>query len=46
MRPYFDTNHLAGLLLLVVVLAWSMMEISHAGQRRDGATRAGAGRHG
>ena len=45
MRPYFDTNHLAGLLLLVVALAWGMMEITHAGQRRDGATRAGgAGR--
>ena len=45
MRPYFDTNHLAGLLLLVVALAWGMMEIAHAGQRRDGATRAGgAGR--
>jgi protein-S-isoprenylcysteine O-methyltransferase Ste14 len=45
MRPYFDTNHLAGLLLLVVALAWGMMEIARAGQRRDGATRAGgAGR--
>ena len=45
MKPYFDTNHLAGLLLLVVALAWGMMEIAHAGQRRDGATRAGcAGR--
>jgi len=45
MKPYFDTNHLAGLLLLVVALAWGMMEITHAGQRRDGATRAGgAGR--
>jgi protein-S-isoprenylcysteine O-methyltransferase Ste14 len=45
MRPYFDTNHLAGLLLLVVALAWGMMETAHAGQRRDGATRAGgAGR--
>ena len=45
MKPYLDTNHLAGLLLLVVALAWGMMETAHAGQRRDGATRAGgAGR--
>ena len=45
MKPYFDTNHLAGLLLLVVALAWGMLEITHAGPRRDGATRAGgAGR--
>ena len=26
MKPYFDTNHIAGLLLLVVVLAWGAME--------------------
>jgi protein-S-isoprenylcysteine O-methyltransferase Ste14 len=45
MKPYFDTNHLAGLLLLVVALGWGMMEITHAGQRREGAARAGgAGR--
>jgi hypothetical protein len=34
MKPYFDTNHLAGLLLLVVALGWGMMEISHAGRAR------------
>ena len=44
MRPYFDTNHLAGLLLLVAVLAWAVMELSEFSQgqeRRKGATRIG-----
>ena len=26
MNPYFDTNHLAGALLLVTVLCWGMIE--------------------
>ena len=47
MKPYFDTNHLAGLLLLIVVLAWGAMELGEfpRGRRaRKGATRIdGAG---
>jgi protein-S-isoprenylcysteine O-methyltransferase Ste14 len=46
MKPYFDTNHLAGLLLLVVTLGWGMMEISHAGRAREGATKVGGGGRG
>jgi protein-S-isoprenylcysteine O-methyltransferase Ste14 len=44
MKPYFDTNHLAGLLLLVVVLAWGAMESSQFSQgleARKGATKIG-----
>jgi hypothetical protein len=43
MKPYFETSHLAGLLLLVVTMAWRMMELAHASNTRDGATRAGGG---
>ncbi len=42
MKPYFDTNHVAGLLLLLVVLAWGAMELSQLSQSLDarkGATR-------
>jgi protein-S-isoprenylcysteine O-methyltransferase Ste14 len=42
MKPYFDTSHLAGLLLLIAVLAWGMIELSAFSQgqeRRKGATR-------
>ncbi len=42
MKPYFDTNHVAGLLLLLVVLAWGAMELSQYSQSleaRKGATR-------
>jgi protein-S-isoprenylcysteine O-methyltransferase Ste14 len=46
MKPYFDTNHLAGLLLLVVTLGWGMMEISHAGRAREGATKVRGGGRG
>jgi protein-S-isoprenylcysteine O-methyltransferase Ste14 len=44
MKPYFDTNHLAGLLLLIVVLAWGAMELaqySQGQQSRKGAIRVG-----
>ena len=44
MKPYFDTNHLAGVLLLVVVLAWGAMELSQFSQgleARKGATKIG-----
>jgi protein-S-isoprenylcysteine O-methyltransferase Ste14 len=43
MKPYFDTSHLAGVLLLIVTMGWGMMEVSHASNTRDGAIRAGGG---
>jgi len=45
MNPYFDTNHLAGALLLVAVLCWGTIEAAHLGNSRQGATEVGgAGR--
>ena len=45
MKPYFDTSHAAGALLLIAVLGWAMIEISHLGHSRQGATHVGgAGR--
>ena len=45
MNPYFDTNHLAGALLLVAVLGWGTIEAAHLGNSRQGATKVGgAGR--
>lgn len=44
MEPYFVTNHLAGLLVAIVVPAWGMMELSQRSAnrgRRQGATRIG-----
>ena len=44
MKPYFDTNHAAGLLLLLATLAWAVLELGafarglHA---RKGATKVG-----
>jgi len=43
MKPYFETSHLAGLLLLIITMAWGMMELSRASNTRDGATRARGG---
>jgi protein-S-isoprenylcysteine O-methyltransferase Ste14 len=43
LHPYFNTNHLTSVLLLVVTLGWLMMELSHAGRSREGATGAGGG---
>jgi protein-S-isoprenylcysteine O-methyltransferase Ste14 len=42
MKPYFEVNHLAGLALLIVCMAWGMMELAQASQSaqaRKGATR-------
>lgn len=42
MKPYFEVNHVAGLVLLVVAMAWGMMELAQASQSaeaRKGATR-------
>jgi protein-S-isoprenylcysteine O-methyltransferase Ste14 len=45
MNPYFNTNHLAGVLFLTTISAWGMMELSQRSQpRRQGATRSGGGR--
>jgi protein-S-isoprenylcysteine O-methyltransferase Ste14 len=44
MKPYFDTNHVAGLLLLLVTLAWAAMEgaqFSQGLEARKGATKIG-----
>jgi protein-S-isoprenylcysteine O-methyltransferase Ste14 len=45
MNAYFNTNHVAGLLFTVTIMAWSMMELSHRSNvRREGATTiAGVG---
>jgi protein-S-isoprenylcysteine O-methyltransferase Ste14 len=43
MKPYFETSHPAGLLLLIVAMAWGMMELSHASSTRAGTTRADGG---
>ena len=43
MKPYFDTSHLAGVLMLIVTMAWGAMEAGHAGHRREGAVKAGGG---
>jgi len=47
MNAYFDTHHLAGLLFMVTIAAWGMMELSQRSSvRREGATkiRWGGGR--
>ena len=44
MKPYFDTNHATGLLILIVMLAWGMMELTEFSQeqeRRKGAITIG-----
>jgi hypothetical protein len=41
MKPYFDTSPAAGALLLIAVLCWAMIEISHLGNSRQGATKVG-----
>ena len=39
MNAYFNTNHVAGLLFMVTVAAWGMMELGQRSQpRRQGAT--------
>ena len=45
MKPYFDTSHAAGALLLIAVLGWTMIEAAHLGNSRQDATKVGgAGR--
>ncbi len=43
MKPYFDTSHLAGVLLLIVNMGWGAMELAAASNTREGATRIGGG---
>jgi protein-S-isoprenylcysteine O-methyltransferase Ste14 len=45
MKPYFEINHFAGLLLLIVSMGWGAMELAKASSTREGATSVGgAGR--
>jgi len=43
MKPYFEANHLAGLLLMVATMSWGMMELAHVGNTRESATKIGGG---
>ena len=46
MKPYFDTNHVAGLLILIALLAWAVMEFAQFSRGlpgRKGATRVSGG---
>ena len=43
MKPYFDTNHVAGVLMLIVTMGWGTMELAKASTTRQGATRIGGG---
>ena len=40
MKPYFDTSHVAGALILVAVLCWAATEAAHLDNSRREATRA------
>ncbi|HXW47488.1 MAG TPA: isoprenylcysteine carboxylmethyltransferase family protein [Streptosporangiaceae bacterium] len=46
MKPYFDTNHAVGLLLLLLTIVWLTMEGAKYSQQREhpreGATRVGS----
>ena len=41
MKPYFDTSPAAGALLLVAVLCWTAIEVSHFSNGRQEATKVG-----
>jgi protein-S-isoprenylcysteine O-methyltransferase Ste14 len=43
MKPYFDTSHVAGVLMLIVTMGWSTMELAKASTTRQGATKVGGG---
>jgi len=43
MKPYFDTNHVTAVLLLIVSMGWGMMEAVNTASNRDGATKIGGG---
>ena len=44
MKPYFDTSHVAGALILVAVLCWAAIEAAHLDNSRREATRVGGRR--
>jgi protein-S-isoprenylcysteine O-methyltransferase Ste14 len=43
MKPYFDVNHVAFVLLLIVNMGWGAMELATASNAREGATTIGGG---
>jgi protein-S-isoprenylcysteine O-methyltransferase Ste14 len=43
MTPYFETNHVAGTLLLIVTMGWGAMEASKLSNTREGAASVGGG---
>jgi protein-S-isoprenylcysteine O-methyltransferase Ste14 len=43
MKPYFDTSHVAGVLMLIVTMGWGTMELAKASATRQGATKIGGG---
>ena len=43
MKPYFDVNHVAFVLLLIVNIGWGAMELATTSYTREGATRIGGG---
>ena len=43
MKPYFETSHVAGVLLLIVTMGWGAMELAKASSTREGAARIGGG---
>ncbi len=43
MKPYFDTSHVAGVLMLIVTMGWGTMELAKASTTRQGATKIGGG---
>jgi protein-S-isoprenylcysteine O-methyltransferase Ste14 len=44
MKPYFDTNHITAIILLILAMAWGSMELSKTSNRReDQAVRVGGG---
>ena len=44
MKPYFETNHVAGVLLLIVTLAWGAMELGRTNNTRQDGVKVGGGR--
>jgi hypothetical protein len=41
MKPYFDVNHVAFVLLLIVNMGWGAMELATTSNAREGATTIG-----
>ncbi len=43
MKPYFDTSHVAGLLLLIATMAWGAMELGKTNNSRPDGIKVGGG---